>query len=185
MRENPGLTSVVEYILNRATAADLEVIAAALERRGNATAGAMNFQSMASGITRGFADRFKMPDNINQITRNMVKSMIRQHEPNIPEDHLEALLDKWVPGQEKLREGQVERYPPEVVYSMAEQFFQYGIGSMPDKELQELKKLMPDWHEKYWNIFSPVIRNMLAEAIRGQMNLQEFRAKLRTYLRLA
>lgn len=184
MQENPQLMAVLEFILHKATPAELETIAAALERRGNATAGGMSFRDMASSMTRGLSDRFKMPDNVNQITRNMVRSMIRQHEPNIPEEHIEALLDQWVPDPEKIKQGQVEKYPPEAVYSMAEQFAQYGIGNMPDREVAELKKAMPDWHEKYWNIFSPVIRNMLAEVIRGQLNLQEFRAKLRAYLRL-
>lgn len=184
MHENPQLMAVLEFILHRATPAELETIAAALQRRGNATAGGMNFGDMAATMTRGLSDRFKMPDNVNQITRNMVKSMIRQHEPNIPEEQLEILLDQWVPDPEKIKEGQVSKYPPEAIYSMAEQFVQYGIGNMPEKEAAELKRLMPDWHEKYWNIFSPTLRNMLAEVIRGQMNLQDFRKRLRAYLQL-
>jgi len=182
MAENPRFIAALDFILNQATPPELDAITAALQKR-TYTQG-LNFKEMAGEITKGISDRFKMPGNINEITRNLVKNMIRQHEPNIPADKLEVLLDKWIPDPEKVRRGAEEQYPPEVIYSMAEQFVQYGIGSMPEREAAELKKLIPDWHEKYWNMFSPALRTLIADVIRDRVSLPDFRARLRAHLRL-
>ncbi len=184
MAENPRFIAALDFILNQASPAELDAIASALSRRGNASASGLNFKEMAGNITQGLAGRFAIPDNMNEVTRNMVRNMIRQHEPNIPPEQIDVLLDKWVPSPEKIREGQEGRYPPEVIYSMAEQFVQYGIGNMPESEVKELKSAMPDWHEKYWNIFSPVIRTLVGDVVRGRLGLTEFRARLRAHLRL-
>ena len=184
MAENPRLIAALDFILNHATGAELEALASALSRRGNSSASSLNFQDMASSVTRGLSGRFAMPENMNEVTRNMVKGMIRQHEPNLSPEQIDVLLDQWVPSPQQVRQGQEGKYPPEVRYSMAEQFLMYGIGNMPDSEARELKEAMPDWHEKYWNIFSPVIRTLLADAIRGNLGLSDCRARLKAHLRL-
>lgn len=182
MAENPRFIAALDYILNHATPPELDAISGALQRRSN-TQG-LNFDQMAGDITKGLSERFKMPDNLNGITRGLVKNMILQQEPNIPPHQLDILLDKWVPNPEKIRRGQEQSYPPEAIYSMADQFVQYGIGAMPASESAELKKLMPDWHEKYWNLFSPQLRTLIAETIKGEGSISEFRNRLRAHLRL-
>lgn len=187
-----GLQNIVDFILNQATPAELDVIQGALERRkgpDNPTnLRSMDFQSMAKKITGEMSSRFGIPggDQIHKMTRNLVKNMILEKEPNISEHDLDALLDQWVPrpGQQGAHGGggMEAEVPLEALVTMVEQFLTFSTGKMPPREDQELRKNMPEWPKRYWEIFSATTRTMISEFLKGGMSLETFWKQYREYL---
>ena len=182
------IESVLDFILNRATQGELEIMRTALERRlgpaipGNV--GALDFGEMAKKISGDLGGRFQMPgmDQVHDMTRNLVKNMIQEQQPDIPPEHLELLLDEWVPKPGKDEPGREAAMPRDVLNSMVEQFAAFSLGQLPAEEDKSLRGEMPNWPEKYWEIFSPRTKALIKGLINGQMDLGEFRTAFRALL---
>ena len=154
---------IVDYILNEANDAEIEAIVEALKRRGKRSRlDDLNFRDMAQTITSQF--NMELPD-VHGMARQMVRNLILQHQPNIPPDHLDALLDHYVPNPEtagRRREGQI---PKDILENMIRQFLDYSKGRMSAEEDRELRAVMPQWPEEYWEVFSEDTRRLIREAI--------------------
>ncbi len=190
MQYNQELIQVLDFILNRATARDIEAVKNALNKRaaGNPrSVEDLNFKDMAKAVTSRFTDNYGADsDEIHNMTRRLVAGMIREKEPNISERDLSALLDQWIPGGPKQREisrnGKEDLLPPQAVFAMVDQFVRYSINKMPEKEISELRASMQDWHIEYWNIFSMETRVQIKELLEGRMDLDVFWTKMKARL---
>lgn len=188
--ESSELLFIVEYILKRASSQELPMIRAALEARaaqGPRSLDDLNFREMAKNMTEEITKRFGLGNNQNQIhgmTRRLVTNMIRDNVPEISERDLNILLDQWVEkkpaGQSSA--GKEEYLPPEAVMSMIDQFVRYSLNKMPSQELNELKRSMPDWAERYWGIFSMETRSIIRSLLKAEMNTDEFWSRIRQKL---
>lgn len=102
MPADTGLKAVLDYILNRADAAELDVIAKALERRrqdmarfaglGGLNPGAMA-ERMAASINEGIQGSM---ESLRRTVRNYVEEIIRRNAPEASEAEISALLDHYV-----------------------------------------------------------------------------------------
>ena len=185
---NKQLEAVLDYILNHATPDEIQVLQSAIQRKADQSnptgamhPGELNFQNMAKMAVGNINDRFNIPgkDQINGMTRNMVRNMIRNEEPHISEQEMEILLDKWVPDQNKVNPGREEELPLEMFMMMVKQFVAFSLGQMPENEELELKNNMGEWSKKYWDIFAPATRQLIADLLRGQIQPEVFWTKLR------
>ena len=179
------LERVLDFILNRATEADLNAMEMAMKRRGKSgldSIAALDFGKMAKEMVQGFGEQFGVGADAHAMTRRLVTSMILERVPEISVEELELLLDEWVPGPNAVKRGKENKLPPDAIYSMVNQFVDYSLGKMPQKELLELKKSMPDWTSRYWDIFSQDTKFMIKDLLDGKIDLHLFRVKLARYL---
>ncbi|MCB1305321.1 MAG: hypothetical protein KDK37_13630 [Leptospiraceae bacterium] len=184
------LVHVIEFILHRADAEALEAIKLALERKtGQALGrftGPMGGTGMSvpggnvmdvQGIAKKYANQLNESIDIDipGMSKRLIRNMIKTHEPQIPEEHLDQLVEHFVPDPNKPKGPQV---PKDVLLTMVRQFVDYSVGRMKDRELKELKAASPDWVERYWNIFPEPVRKTISDLIRGNIGEKEFWQKI-------
>ncbi|UCF97203.1 MAG: hypothetical protein JSV89_18830 [Spirochaetaceae bacterium] len=106
MSKEEPLYSILDYILNRATSAELEVIAEALQRRQSSGKGigGISPRSMAENVAEKVRQQLEGMLDVHTISRQIVTDLIRQKEPNISDEELEVLLNNWLPGSARARD---------------------------------------------------------------------------------
>ncbi len=188
MQPRRALKQALDFILSEATEPELDVLEGAIKRRQGGKPSQdpreMDFRAMAASMTGDLTARFATPggDQIREMTRNMVANIIRTHEPNMPAEHLEELLDRYVPDPSRERPGPEAHLPIEAVVMMVRQFVAYGEGRMPASEEAELKREMPDWSKRYWEMFGSVTQKLIARRLKGELDAKQFDEALSRHL---
>lgn len=185
-REEP-LYTVIEFILNRASSAELEVIAEALKRRqhpGKGLAG-INPRGMAENVAEKIKQQLGGMLDVHAIARQIVTDLIRQKEPNISDPELEVLLDNWLPGTagprreteqpagraEQDEESPPQQIAPDVLVNMISQYVSARRGTLRREEQDKLPK---NWQSLYWESFPDTIRGRIREHLNGRLDEVEF-----------
>ncbi|RKX75681.1 MAG: hypothetical protein DRP87_13975 [Spirochaetes bacterium] len=170
MRMNERLYEIVDFILNEATYGELEVVTAALKKRlrdSDKTPMGVNPEKIA----REMASRINQQvgfsvDQIRETVKSLVKDIIKREAPGIPQKDLQSLLEKWVPEHSNGK----SKIPSDALLTMIKQFISYSTGTMPVNEQSNLKKEIPNWHEKYWQMFSSETRQNISDFLKGRID---------------
>jgi hypothetical protein len=187
MSPEEPLYSVIEFILNRASSAELEIIAEALKRRQHPGRGlgGINPRGMAENVAEKVKQQLGGMLDVQAISRQIVTDLIRQKEPNISDRELEVLLDNWLPGTARARreatqpvgtaeqdEGPTtEQIAPDVLVTMISQYISARRGTLPKEEQDRLPK---NWQSRYWESFPDTIRGRIREHLNGRLGEVEF-----------
>ena len=172
---DPELYKVVDFILNSADDGAVEVIIAALKKRGERRVNfaGVNPDALARQMAHEIQDDMGFSlDNIRGMVRDMVVKVIRKEAPELGEKEVQVLLDAWVP--EDPSPPKLEPLPKDVLLQMIKQFMSYSTGTMSMTELERLDREIPGWKEKYFARFPDSVRSMIKYAIEGNMPLDEF-----------
>jgi hypothetical protein len=188
MSSDEPLYTLLEYILNRASAAELEVIAEAVKRRQSPGKGlgGISPRSMAENVAEKVKQQLGGMLDVQTISRQIVTDLIRQKEPNISDEELEVLLDNWLPGTARSRRdanqpadqvqeqagGQApERVAPDVLITMISQYVSARRGTLPREEQDKLPK---NWQSRFWETFPDRVRGRIREHLNGRLTEVEF-----------
>ena len=187
MSSEEPLYTVIEYILNRASSAELEVIAEAVKRRQSPGKGlgGISPRGMAENVAKKVKQQLGGMLDVRAISRQIVTDLIRQKEPNISDKELEVLLNTWLPGTtlgrgeaaqaaEPAGQGQEQAQAgkaPDVLVTMISQYVSARQGTLSRKEQDELPK---NWQSQYWESFPDKIRGLIREHLNGRLNEVEF-----------
>ncbi|MBN2511285.1 MAG: hypothetical protein JXB03_13475 [Spirochaetales bacterium] len=172
---DPQLYKVVDYILNSADDAAVEVIISALKKRGERRVNfaGVNPDALARQMAREIqGDMGFSLENIRSMVRDMVVKVIHNEAPELGEDDVQTLLDAWVP--EDPKPIQMEPLPRDVSLQMIKQFISYSTGTMSMTELERLEREIPGWKEKFFARFSDPVRSLIKYLVEGNMSLEEF-----------
>ncbi len=175
MDPNDPLYPVLNFILNQASSAQLEVIAEALRRRSADMPGRerLNPRQMAQQLSRNIVQQLGTSLDIPQIARRIVRDLIKSKEPAIQDREVEVLLDNWLPGTRK--SAPPEGLPPDALVSMVATFLAAERGTLSPEESRDLPA---DWKERYWRSFPPEVREAIEKLRRGGMDEARFWASL-------
>ncbi len=191
------LAGVLDFILNRAEPAELEVLIKALERRKRdqgkyAGLGGMNpgalADKMGKSVNQGVLDSM---DSMRATVRTFVEGIIRQNAPEASEEEVAALLDHYAgrtamsameADAEKRSRGIVDEderkqkgaLPPDALAMMLRDFTEYSLGLMAPSKQKELWDWMPRWQDMYWDSFPAPLKNLVKARLEGRMEEQEF-----------
>lgn len=158
-----AIYELADFILNEASDDEIVIVEEALNRRRQkGPLDRLNFDQMARNATARFASN--MPD-IKGMARDMIKNIILQNQPNIDPEHLNALIDHYVPDESQNAEQRERQIPPDLLANMIRQFVLYSRGELASDEEQELRISIPDWPAKYWDVFSEQTRAKIRELI--------------------
>ncbi len=185
MSSEEPLYTVLEFILNRASSAELEIIAEALKRRRSPGKGlgGISPRSMAENVAQKVKQQLGGMLDVQSISRQIVTDLIRQKEPNISDEELEVLLNNWLPGTARgrpeaaqeaepaERSQEQERMAPDVLITMISQYVSARRGTLPREEQDRLPK---NWQSKYWESFPDRIRGRIREHLNGRLTEVEF-----------
>ena len=176
---NDKMTEFLDFILNRATKYELELVGEALrkrmERESTLGMGQVDVRHMARSMADGIEKQMGVDGKgIHEMTKRLVADMIRKEKPEISEAEIQQLVNHFVPGQgqgERTNKAPTAAMPRDMLLAMISQFVKYGTGGMSEQE----KKEFPDgWYEKYWSAFPPDIQGLLREYIHGRIGKDRF-----------
>lgn len=183
--DQDSLYQVVHFILNEADDEELKVIVEALKRRLNDEAkGPMGLspeklgKAMAGKINEQVRESL---DSVHDTVRKFIAEMIRKEAPEIPEEHLEALLEEWAPkpGEQPKRRKPAPDLPPDVLFTMVRQFVDYARGLLHGGEQQRLWEDIPDWKEKYWAAFPEQVRQLISSLLNNSIDEEKFWVRIK------
>ena len=185
------LLAAVDYILNRADEREIEVIAAALERKKSEAAAsplaAINPENMAKQMSESINKSIQASlEGVRHTFRDFAADMLLKEAPELSEGQMKALIDSWIPEQGSYggnikslaKNGKVDGIPADILYGMILQFVSYSIGEMSEKENDELKTTMGNWTEKYWSRFPMRVKQEIKSFINGEITSGEFRKNI-------
>jgi hypothetical protein len=177
------LYDAVDFILNHAKTRDIEVIQEALKKRLTDQAShAMGYdpENIAREISDSIEEQVHQSiQSVEGSVREYVASLIKEKVPEIPDEHLKALLDSWVPkpGRKKRAAGKpgagltgAGELPEDVVLAMVGQFLSYSTDTMPPSQQAALREEIPDWQEKYWQMFPDPVKKALRGYLKGELD---------------
>jgi hypothetical protein len=164
MDPNDPLYPVLDFILNQATSAQLEVIAEALRRRSADLPGGKGLdpRRMAQRLSRNILKQLEGSLDIPQIARRIVRDLIKSKEPGIQDREVEVLLDNWLPGTRQ--SPSPAGLPPDALASMVATFLAAERGTLSPEDSRDLPA---DWKERYWRSFPPEVQKAIEELRRG------------------
>jgi hypothetical protein len=190
MDRDPRLLAALDFILNDAGEAEIEVLLKAIERRSSDMArlgglGGYSPASIAKKTSEAIGEQFGMSmDAIRGTVRGFVTDMILKEVPGIPEADLKALLEAYVPDpgagpKEKadvinadgVTSGGV---PPDVILAMVRLFMEYSTGAMPPSRQAELWNQTPGWYDTYWEAFPDPVRQLITACLKGKITPEVF-----------
>lgn len=182
---------MVQYILREAGVGELAAVAAAVEvRQAKLTTGAdppsrataqnppvVDKESVA-GEARRISGQLTANLDFKAMAREVVGEIVRKQEPSIPEEHLDLLLDEWLPDDGDEQSSDKERaIPRQVVLSMVRQFVAHSVGALPSSEAAQLPT---GWERRYWSVFSATTRGLIANLISGEVSPEQFWASMQS-----
>lgn len=172
MPDERRLVQAIDFILNHADDDELAVIVAALKRRSEAYAQGSP-KSMADSMARNISDQVSYSvDGIRDMVRGFVSDMIRKEAPDIPDEHVDALLKEWVPKPGERKAERQPELPKDVLLTMIRQFLEYSSESMSPTERVKLEEEIPGWQETYWARFPEAVRRLLADYLEGRIDAE-------------
>jgi hypothetical protein len=180
------LPQALDYILNRCTERDIEVIAAAVVRRRRELAmfGGMPHIPDPGRLAKELSSQLNIEGSIEGLkksVRDYAVRIIRQEAPELTDEQIEELTGSWIPGPSggsKPGSRSRETLPRDLLASMIDQFVSFSLGRMEEEEDQALRKEMGPWPDKYWKSFPQVIRLLLTDFLKGEMDEGDFNARI-------
>jgi hypothetical protein len=68
--------------------------------------------------------------------------------------------------------------PRDLLASMVDQFTSFSLGRMEEEEDAALRREMGPWPDKYWNSFPQVIRLLIKDFLKGEIEESEFNTRI-------
>ena len=176
------LAKTLDYILNRCNERDIEAVAAAVirRRRDIAMYGSMPVAPDAKRLAEAMTSQLNIEGNIEGL-KNSVREyairIIKQQVPELTDSQIDALTRSWIPekGGSGSRENEV---PRSMLVSMIDQFISFSQGRMEEEEDRALRKEMGPWPDKYWKSFPQVIRLLITDFLKGEMDEKDFNTRI-------
>jgi len=187
---NQELVRTLDYILNRCNERDIEVVSAALVRRRKDIAmfGDMSVATDPGRLAKEITAQLNIDGNIEGLKksiRDYAVHIIKLQAPELTDEQIEKLTASWIPdkasgaGSRKKRAGNFEQaIPRDLLASMVDQFVSFSLGRMEEEEDNALRLEMGPWPDKYWNAFPNVIRLLIKDLLKGEMDESDFNTRM-------
>jgi len=187
---NQELVRTLDYILNRCNERDIEAVAAAVIRRRKDIAmfGSMPVAPDPGSLAKEVTSQLNIEGNIESLKnsiRDYAIRIIKQQAPELTDKQIEELTRSWIPQKasgaksgRKQKGGLDESIPRDILASMVDQFVSFSLGRMEEEEDNALRREMGPWPDKYWNAFPNVIRLLIKDFLKGEVDEAGFNTRM-------
>jgi hypothetical protein len=174
------LAQTLDYILNRCNERDIEAVAEAVVRRRRDIAmfGSLPEIPDPHRLAEEISAQIDIEGSIEGLknsVRDYAIRTIRQQAPELTDKQIEELTRAWIPGGQSSGEQSI---PRDLLASMIDQFVSFSLGRMDEKEDRVLRKDIGPWPDRYWKAFPSVIRSLVTDFLKGEMNEADFNARI-------
>jgi hypothetical protein len=179
------LTRTLDYILNRCTEREIEAVAEAVirRRRDIAMFGSMpeipDPRRLAAEITSQLNIEGSI-ESLKNSVRDYAIRTIRQQAPELTDIQIEELTAAWIPGEQSSGEqgSHGKSVPRDLLASMIDQFVSFSLGRMEEEEDRALRRDIGSWPDRYWKAFPQVIRSLITDFLKGDMDEADFGTRI-------
>jgi hypothetical protein len=187
---NQELVRTLDYILNRCDERDIEVVATAVVRRRRDIAmfGNMPVAPDPGRMAKEITAQLNIDGNIETLkksVRDYAIRIIKQQAPELTDGQIEELTRAWIPekgpgakSSRKRKGGLDGSAPRDVLASMVDQFVSFSLGRMEEEEDNALRREMGPWPDKYWNAFPNVVRLLIKDFLKGEVDEADFNTRM-------
>ena len=193
------LVRTLDYILNRCNERDIEAIAAAVVRRRRDIAmfGSMPVAPDPRRLAEEITSQLNIEGSIESLknsVRDYAIRIIRDQAPELTDKQIEELTRAWIPDSRKKpaagsrkrnNDSSVDKsrplettIPRELLVSMINQFVSFSLGRMEEEDDRALRREMGPWPDKYWRAFPQVIRLIIKDFLKGEMDETDFNTRI-------
>ena len=184
------LAQTLDYILNRCNERDIEAVAAAVVRRRRDIAmfGSMPDIPDPRRLAEEISSQLDIGgsiENLKDSVRDYAIRIVRQQAPELTDKQIEELTRAWIPGEQRSGEripreqgSQEQSIPRDLLASMIDQFVSFSLGRMDEKEDRTLRKDIGSWPDRYWKAFPSVIRSLITDFLKGEMDEADFDTRI-------
>jgi len=178
---NPELVRSIDYILNRCTERDLDVVAAAVvkRRRQIALFGETGAIPDPQKLAKNLSAEINMSgaiDGMRKQIRDYAINIIKREAPELNDAQIAELTAAWIP--EPGRSADRGGIPKKMLRSMIDQFIDFSLGRMEEEEDAALRAEMGPWPDKYWKSFPKVVRSLISDFLKGQISEKDFMSRM-------
>ncbi|HET7838988.1 MAG TPA: hypothetical protein VFL04_04470 [Rectinemataceae bacterium] len=178
------LEAALDFILNKASDAEFDVITKACQRRirdktafaslGGEGPGAMA-RRMAEDLSQGVGATM---ESVRSTMKGFVSDIIRKNAPEISEEEIAALLDEYVPPegaqQPDAARSEASPFPPEALLGMVSSFIEYSEERMAPSRQKQLWDANPRWQDEYWRAFPAEVKSLVKAYLEGRIDGDTF-----------
>jgi len=182
------LVKTLDFILNRCNEREIEAVAAAVVRRRRDIAmyGSMPVAPDPQHLAEELKAQLNIEGNIEGLKnsiRDYAIRIIRQTAPELTDKQIEELTGAWIPESgaasgKKRAAGSDQSIPRDLLASMIDQFVSFSLGRMEEEEDSALRREMGPWPDKYWKAFPQVIRLLITDFLKGEMDETDFNTRM-------
>jgi len=179
------LAQTLDYILNRCNERDIEAVAAAVirRRRDIAMFGGMPEIPDPRRLAEEISSQLNIEGSIESLknsVRDYAIRTIKQQAPELTDKQIEELMAAWIPGEQSSGEQgpQEQSIPRDLLASMIDQFVSFSLGRMEGKEDHALRKDIGSWPDRYWKAFPSIIRSLITDFLKGEMDEADFNMRI-------
>ena len=192
---NQELVRALDFILNRCNERDIEAVAAAVVRRRRDIAmfGAMPVAPDPQSLAKELNSQLNIEEGIEGLKnsiRDYAIRIIKQQVPDLPDEQIEELTRSWIPdkkgssGRQTGGSSPEQSVPRDILVSMIDQFVSFSLGRMEEEEDRALRKEIGPWPDRYWKSFPQVIRLLITDFLRGEMDEKDFDTRVGLALKM-
>ena len=182
---NQELVRTLDFILNRCNEREIEAVAAAVVRRRRDIAmfGSIPAIPDARRLAEEITSQLNIEGSIESLknsVRDYAVRLIKQQAPELTDKQIEELTAAWIPaeqspGEQKSHEKSI---PRDLLISMIDQFVSFSLGRMEEEDDRSLRRDIGPWPEKYWKAFPSVIRSLITDFLKGEMDEADFNTRI-------
>jgi hypothetical protein len=124
-------------------------------------------------------------ESLKKSVRDYAIRIIKQQAPELTDGQIEELTGSWIPekasgaGSGRKQKGNFdESVSRDLLASMVDQFVSFSLGRMEEEEDNALRREIGPWPDKYWNAFPKVIRLLIKDFLKGEMDEADFNTRI-------
>lgn len=191
------LMPVLDYILNRCSAREIDAVEAAVKRRrqdlGEGSIDPARFAASMSGTIHESIN--SSITGLQENLKDFAWDLVKKENPNLTDGELEHIVTQMIPdilaskqnssaadairkGQTLVVEGKVNGFPKDAMLEMVFQFIRYSKGTIPPEEDRALKNALGDWTRSYWKAFPPPLQDLLRSYLKETIASDAFEQAL-------
>lgn len=179
MPDKSEIDEILYQFFNTASEEEIkELLTILASRNKSSPLSSLNFQALAHKTAQSIKASLGLSQNfIRDVAHTSIARIIKSYAPEISPQELEILLQHLIPSLRKQEKPSVE---PQMLLFMVNQFVAYSLGRLKPEEAAALP---PNWPQKYWELFPPNIRGLIAKFLKAEIDEELFRQALDEALR--
>ncbi len=191
------LMSVLDYILNRCTAKEIEAVSAAVERRKRDIGElSINPGRYAKSMSKSIQESINTSiSGLQENLKDFAWDMVKKENPSLSDEETEYIVNQMIPdilaskqeslaadaireGKSLVQDGKVNGFPRDAMLEMIFQFISCSKGTLPPEEDRALHNALGDWTRSFWKSFPPPLQDLIRSYIKETIDSDAFQQAL-------